>query len=616
MMILYPFDGEDLLKKSKKYKRALLEDGTERTVKKIAVLGGATTHEIVRLMEVFLLDKGIAPVFYESEYAQYYEDAVFGNPELDAFCPDVIYVCTSYRNLKELPTLSMSAEEVETLTEETVQKYVTIWEKCHERYHCPVIQNNFEFPSYRLQGNREAVDEHGTVHFVNTLNMRLAEASKKQERYTVYIHDLQYLSATFGLDRWQDEALWNLYKYPLSMQAVPTLSYSVATMIGALFGKNKKALALDLDNTLWGGIVGDDGAENLEIGEETATGETFKAFQSYVKQLKEIGVMLTVNSKNEEENALSGLNHPEGVLRPEDFAIIKANWEPKSKNLIDTANALSILPDAMVFADDNPAEREIVRAQVKGAAVPELTEPENYIRIIDRAGYFEVLTLSDDDRKRNQMMQENLKREALQATFADYGEYLTSLAMQAEIKPFDKLYFPRITQLTNKSNQFNLTTRRYTQDEIAQAAEDADCITLYGKLADKFGDNGIVSVIIGSVAMQLTEEERDAAGRITKQAEPTGRKALLIDLWLMSCSVLKRDMEFAMMDALVTACRENGIPDIFGYYYPTAKNKMVENFYEGMGFTKVAEDEKGNTTWKFEIPQSYTNKNRYIEVLK
>ena len=202
-----------------------------------------------------------------------------------------------------------------------------------------------------------------------------------------------------------------------------------------------------------------------------------------MKMLRSLSII--PRSKNEEENALSGLNHPEGVLRPEDFAIIKANWEPKSKNLIDTANALSILPDAMVFADDNPAEREIVRAQVKGAAVPELTEPENYIRIIDRAGYFEVLTLSDDDRKRNQMMQENLKREALQATFADYGEYLTSLAMQAEIKPFDKLYFPRITQLTNKSNQFNLTTRRYTQDEIAHAAEDADCITLYGKLADK-----------------------------------------------------------------------------------------------------------------------------------
>ncbi len=612
MMNEYPFDGGMLLKKAKKTIRELRADGTARIPKKIAVLGGSTTFEIVRMMEIFLLRDGIDPSFYESEYAQYYEDAVFGNPELDAFKPDLVYVYTTFRNLKELPSPAMGDEEAAALSEQTKARFQAVWDGIRDRYHCPVIQNNFEFPPYRIMGNYEAVSRKGVVRFVNDLNRHFAECAEKQPG--LYLHDLQYLCARYGLDAWQDEARWNLYKYALSMEAVPELAYSVTRIVKSLFGRNKKVLALDLDNTLWGGVIGDDGQDGIEIGEETAAGETFKAFQTYVKKHKDIGVLLAVDSKNEPENALLGLNHPQGVLRPDDFVAVKANWDPKSKNLTDMAEELSLLPESFVFVDDNPAEREIIRGMVPQAAVPEVGAPESYIRILDHAGYFEVTTLSADDMSRNEMYRENAKRKAAQASFKDYGDYLRSLEMKAHILPFEEIYYPRITQLTNKSNQFNLTTKRYTEEEIAQAAKDPDTVTLYGQLADRFGDNGIVSVVIGSKAMQLTEEERDAQGNVIRPGRPTGEPALLIDLWLMSCRVLKRDMEFAMMDALVRQCEKNGIRTIFGYYYPTAKNGMVREFYAGMGFTKIAEDEKGNTVWKYAIEEPYAAKNRYITV--
>ena len=606
-MLQIPFNGEELLKKSKKIRRELLAEQSGRIRKKIAVLGGSTTHDIVRMLELFLLDQGIEPEFYESEYAQYYEDAVFGNPELDSFAPDIVYIHTTFRNLKTLPELSMSREAVGELLEQTFQHYRQCWESLRARYHCSVIQNNFEYPASRLMGSRDASDFHGSVYFVNELNRRFAAYAQENEGF--YLHDLNYLAARIGLDNYLDDAFWNMYKYAMSMKAIPELAYSVSCIIKAVYGKNKKVLVLDLDNTLWGGVIGDDGQQGIELGEETAVGETFREFQAYIKKQKEIGVLLAVDSKNEEENAMLGLNHPDGILRPSDFVSIKANWDPKSENLKKIAAELNLLPESFVFVDDNPAEREIIRQQVPGAAVPEIGNPEDYIRVLDHAGYFEVTSLTEDDRKRNEMYQANALRKAQESSFTDYGEYLKSLEMKGQIGPFEEMYFPRITQLTNKSNQFNLTTRRYQEEEIAAAAADPDKITVCGRLIDKFGDNGIVSLIIGSRAM-ITEETGSTEGKGT----PTGQQALLIDLWLMSCRVLKRDMEYAMLDKLVETCMEQKISAIFGYYYPTAKNKMVREFYAQMGFSKISEDADGNTVWRFDVPSSYTHKNRYISV--
>lgn len=344
-----------------------------------------------------------------------------------------------------------------------------------------------------------------------------------------------------------------------------------------------------------GGIIGDDGADNIEIGQETSLAQTYSEFQEYIKLHKQIGVLLTVNSKNEETNAVSGFERPDSILKMNDFISFKANWNPKSINIMETAQELALLPESFVFIDDNPAERAIVEEQVKGVAVPQIGEVEHYIQTIDKSGFFEVTMLSTDDLKRNEMYQENAKRSHLQASFTNYEDYLKSLGMKGEIQSFVPMYMSRIAQLTNKSNQFNLTTKRYSQNDIEEVAEDPNHITLYGRLLDKFGDNGVVSIVIGRIDGENHDE-------------------LHMELWLMSCRVLKRDMEFAMMDELVRKARDAGIRKLVGYYYPTAKNAMVKDFYALQGFTKKSEDEDGNTVWEFVINDNYERKQHVIAI--
>ena len=584
----YPFETQYLMRKRKAIRRQLLEND-KLIEKRIAVLGGSTTHDIKDMLELFLLNYGIKPVFFESEYNQYWQDAMFGNPELESLKPDVIFIHTSACNIINWPSVSMSRDEVSALLDSEYNKYISMWQHLADKYHCVIIQNNFEYPYYRLLGNKDASDYRGRVNFVNRLNALFAEYADNHDGF--YINDINYQAADYGLSRWADRSAWYMYKYALSLDAVPYLAFNVANIIKSVYGKNKKAVALDLDNTLWGGIVGDDGPENLELGQETALGQAYSEFQSYLKSLKAQGVILNVISKNEEDNAMAGLNHPQMVLKPDDFISVKANWEPKSVNLVNTAAELSLLPESFVFADDNPAEREIIRQQVEGVGIPSLDKVEDYISAVDKAGYFEVTAFSADDLKRNEMYKENIKRIELEQSFADYNDYLLSLDMKAEIKPFEPVYMSRIAQLTNKSNQFNLTTKRFTQEEIEAAAVDSSYITLYGSLADKFGDNGVVAISIGEIK---------------------GKELDLI-LWLMSCRVLKRDMEFAMMDEMVRLAEEKGISVINGYYYPTAKNAMVKDFYGLHGFEKVFEDEAGNAKWVLDV-SSYTDKNKVIKV--
>ena len=590
----YPFNPETLLKKKKSYKKELIGDlGDNYLEKKIAILGGATTNDIKNILELFLLNHGIKPLFYESEYNQYYEDGMFPNAELEAFAPDVIYICTSIRNISTFPEVIDAPKTVEQKLMTVCDKFKGLWDHLEKVYHCPIIQNNFEYPYYRLMGNKDASDIHGRVNFVTRLNCLFYEYAQTHNNF--YICDINYISASYGLDKWSEPYYYHMYKYAVAVPAIPYLSFNVANIIKSLYGKNKKAMSLDLDNTLWGGIVGDDGADNIEIGQETPLAQTYSEFQEYLKLHKQLGILLTVNSKNDEANALSGLQRPDSILHPDDFVSIKANWNPKSSNLTETAQEMTLLPESFVFIDDNPAEREIVSKQIPGCAVPEITEVEHYIQILDKSGFYEVTSLSDDDLKRTEMYQENAKRSQLQTAFTNYEEYLMSLEMKGEIKSFIPAYMSRIAQLTNKSNQFNLTTKRYSQSDIETVARDPDHITLYGKLGDKFGDNGVVSIVIG----KISGEHRDE---------------LHMELWLMSCRVLKRDMEFAMMDELVEKAEASGIKKIFGYYYPTTKNSMVKDFYSLQGFSKYSEDEEGNTVWEFEIPEEYEKKQHVITV--
>ena len=585
----YPLDTKTLLRKKIKLRKELLSSSAAFTEKKIAVFGGSTTNEIVDQLELFLLNYGIKPTFYQSEYAQYWQDAVFGNEELDRFQPDIVFIHTNCRNITALPTTASTVEEANQLLDDQFAHFSVMWDKIAERYACPVIQNNFDRPAWRLLGNSDISDYRGKTNFISRLNQKLYDYAQGHKGF--YVNDIDYLAANYGLEKWSNPLYWHMYKYSLCLDAIPSLAKSVADIIKSIYGKNKKVLVCDLDNTLWGGVVGDDGVEGIQVGPEVPTGQIYSEFQSYVKELKSIGVLLAVNSKNDEENAIAGLNHPDGVLKPDDFVNIKANWENKDRNMQAIAAELNLGIDSFVFIDDNPTEREIMRQADFGVAIPEMDKVENYIRILDNNGYFEVTSLSADDLSRVKMYQENAKRTQLQQSLGSYEDFLKSLEMKATIRNFEPIYIQRIAQLTNKSNQFNLTTLRCSESDITHMKDSPNYLCLYGKLEDKFGDNGVVSVVAGE---RIGDE-------------------LHMRLWLMSCRVLKRGMEDAMLDTLVSDAQQIGIKTIKGYYYPTAKNNMVRDFYQRMGFTPESADETGNTVWAMDL-REYDPKNPSIRI--
>lgn len=588
----YPIDTKMLKRKKASLKRELsAKPGLIE--KKVAVLGGSTTNDVVDMLELFLLYYGIKPGFYQSEYGKYWEDAMFGTPELDGFTPDIIFIHTNWRNIENFPQLAMDKVEVDNMLNAEYSRFEAMWEKLAQKFNCPIIQNNFERPNYRLMGNRDAWDYHGRTHYISRLNQKLYDYA--QEHTAFYINDIDYLAADFGLAEWNNAKYWHMYK-SLNMDAIPYVAQSVANIIKSIYGRNKKVLALDLDNTLWGGIVGDDGVEGIKIGPEVPAGQVYAEFQSYCKHLKDIGIVLAIDSKNEEENALAGLNHPDGVLRPEDFVDIKANWEPKDRNLQQIADELTLGIDSFVFADDNPAEREIVSAQLPGVAVPAMDGPENYIKVLDHSGYFEVTNLSAEDMKKTDMYHAKAEASKAVAAFADYGEYLDSLQMKATLTGFEPIIVQRVAQLTNKSNQFNLTTLRCSEDDIRAMEESDQYICMAGRLEDKFADNGIVTVVAGQIIDDQT----------------AGEKTLDIKLWLMSCRVLKRGMEDLMMNELVQRCQEQGVSKVLGHYYPTAKNGMVKDFFKDYGYELVDEDSDGNRTWSL-IVAAYATKQVHIE---
>jgi len=587
----YPVDVPLVLRKRRLLRQALLErkPGVQC---RIAILGGSTTAEVKASLEVFLLHHSMEPQFYESEYGRFAEDVLFRNPELEAFQPRIAYIHTTWKNIRSFPAVGADSAAFEAAVEEEMQRFRTIWAELEKQHPtCTIIQNNFDLPLLRPLGNLEAGSYSGRVALINRLNYEFARAAAGNPR--LVIHDIHSLAAEAGLGNWYDANAWFSYKLAVTPFGCVLLAKSLANLIQAIYGKTKKCLVLDLDNTLWGGVVGDDGAANLKLGSETALAESYLAFQHYVKDLKNRGILLAVCSKNEEAAALEGLRHPDGVLRPEDFAAIKVNWLPKHQNIAEIATELNIGRDSLVFVDDNPAERDIVRRYLPEVTVPEVgSDPAQYPLILERCGCFEPAAINEDDLKRARYYEENSTRSAAAAAsaFGDYGEFLESLEMRGEIQPFSPVYLDRITQLTNKTNQFNVTTRRYTRAEIEEIAREDRYIHLYGRLIDKFGDNGLISVIVGEIQ----------------------EGTLSIVLWLMSCRVLKRGMEDAMMDALVDRCRERGIRKIFGVYLPTAKNAMVSGLYEALGFTKTGEDEFGQTTWMFDLPPDYVPRNRHI----
>jgi FkbH-like protein len=522
----YPIDVPLVLRKRRLLKQAL--QGRKPKVHcRIAILGGSTTAEVKASLEIFLLNQSIEPQFYESEYGRFAEDALFRNPELEAFQPRIAYIHTTWKNIRSFPALGADSAAFEAALEEEMSRFRAIWAELEKQHpSCTVIQNNFDLPSLRPLGNLEAGSYSGRVAYINRLNYEFARAAAGNSR--LVIHDIQSLAAEIGLEKWFDANSWFSYKLAVTPFGCVLIGKSLANLIQAIYGRTKKCLVLDLDNTLWGGVVGDDGVANLQLGSETALAESYLAFQSYVKDLKNRGILLAVCSKNEEAAALEGLRHPEGILRPEDFAAIKANWLPKHQNIAGIATGLNIGLDSLVFVDDNPAERDIVRRHLPEVMVPEVgSDPAQYPLILERCGYFEPASINEDDWKRARYYGENSTRSAAASAFGDYGEFLESLQMTGEIKPFSTVYLDRITQLTNKTNQFNVTTQRYTRAEIEEIAREDRYIHLYGRLIDKFGDNGLISVIVGEIQprVEAWHGRRDvgcAGGTLPGARHPAG----------------------------------------------------------------------------------------------
>lgn len=579
----YPLDYQTISRKRLAIRRRLLEQSTKRRPIRIAILGGVTTSEFKTLTELFLLKQGFEPVFHESEYGRFYEDGALENKSLEAFKPEIIIVFSHWRNLSRLPQSLEPDESVAELFQQELARFQTIWQNLITRHNAVVIQNNFDLPATRILGNRDSVESYGISHFLLRLNTAFAEESRKNSK--LLINDIHYLAMKVGLDRWQDPSTWFSYKHAFSLEGHTSIAFNVSTILQGLYGLSKKAVILDLDNTLWGGIIGDDGVEKIQMGRETAVAEAYLDFQQYLKDLHHRGILLCVCSKNDEVNARSGFSHPDAFLKLENFSAFKANWEPKSKNIETIATELNLGRDSFVFVDDNPAERHIVRSQLPDIAVPDIgADIVNYKLHLDRNAYFETTRLVDDDLQRAKFYEENNQRLSMAAKFENYEDYLLSLDMTAEIGPFNSTYMNRITQLINKTNQFNLTTKRYSDADTASAAADPHTITLYGRLKDRFGDNGLISLVI---AKQDSKNPKEAN----------------IDLWLMSCRVLKREMEIAMFDALIEACQERGIQTLYGIYLRTKKNDMVSQFYSGLGFEPINQSHD-SSRWKFEIQRA------------
>ena len=410
------------------------------------------------------------------------------------------------------------------------------------------------------------------------LNERIRQLAQETGSYLL---DMASVAERVGTDVWFDPVQWSAYKLPFAATLNPAFADMVGRLLGAVRGKARKCLVLDLDNTIWGGVIGDDGMEGIKIGQGSARGEAFLTVQRIALDLRDRGVMLAVCSKNTDEVARGPFRkHPDMLLREKDISVFQANWLDKPSNIEAIAKTLNIGLDALVFLDDNPAERGQVRAALPSVAVPELPSDANlYARTLSAAGYFEATTFSKEDLLRAESYASDAQRADVMTKSRNLGDYLTALEMELTVAPFDRQGRQRIAQLINKTNQFNLTTRRYTESEVAAMEADPVIHTLQVRLRDKFGDLGMIAVIIC---------KPEAA------ATPTWH----VDTWLMSCRVLGRKVEEAMLAELIADARAAGIEKITSCYIPTAKNDMVAEHFSKLGFTLLAQMDNGGRTYE------------------
>jgi FkbH-like protein len=532
---------------------------------RLALLGSSTTAHLHAGIRVAALRRRMWVDTYENEYGQYWQELADSQSGLHRFQPNAVVLALDAHHLASGVGAGSSEAEVEAALAAVCERIRTCWRLAQEAFRCTII-HQLAVPlhppllggnEHRLPGSRATF-----VARVNAELRRLADAAG------VAVLALDAQVARDGLLAWHNPELWHRAKQEVSPTAAPMYGELVMRLLAASRGRSYKALVMDLDNTLWGGVVGDDGVDSLVLGQGSALGEGFVHFQDYARELSRRGVILAVNSKNDEANALEPFDrHPEMVLKRSDIASFIANWRDKPANLRAIADDLNIGIDSLVFVDDNPFERELVRRELPMVAVPEISEdPATYAQTLADAGYFEALALTDEDRSRSVQYQNNRQRNELKASATDLESYLRGLEMRLLWRRFDKLGLNRTVQLINKTNQFNLTTRRYTEADVLGVMADARAFGVQLRLVDRFGDNGIIAIAIG---------------RLLDDAD------VLLDTWLMSCRVLGRQVEPTTLNLVAAMAQRLGGRRLIGEYIPTAKNGMVKDHYPKLGFQPI-----------------------------
>ncbi len=543
---------------------------------KVALIGTSTVDHVADSLRFWLATEGFDAPLFVSEFDTLEQTILDPSSALYRFEPELVWLLTSGRDV------SLAADFADTdpmaAVAAAVEGTVSLWKALQSNHNCFIIQNNADLPPRRPLGNYEGSVAWSGLNLMRRYNLALAEAAGPG----VAILDLEYLASQVGRDQWDDPRWWFHSKHAFSVEATAVVAHAACKLIASVRGRAKKCLVLDLDNTLWGGVIGDDGVDGIRLGEGDAEGEAFVAFQRHVLALKSRGIVLAVCSKNEEEAATIPFEqHPEMVLDLEDIAVFKANWVDKATNIRDIAAALNIGLDSIVFVDDNPVERALVRSELPMVAVPEIPpDPARYIRCLEEQGYFETTAFSDDDRKRAAAYRANAQRATASTSFADLGAFLTSLEMKSSFGPLDEFHLPRFVQLLNKSNQFHLTTTRYNEGQVRGFMNDPSRRCLYFRLEDRFGDNGLISVLV----LDLPEPGGD----------------LVIDTWAMSCRVLARGMEDFIAGSVLALARNHGAKRVVGRYIPSPKNKLVRLLYERLSFEQT-EDRDGTTSWSLDV---------------
>jgi len=539
---------------------------------RLALLGTATLDHLLPGVRAGALRRRLAAACYTTPFGQYRQEIETPDSGLAQFRPEAVLFSFDPSYLAgEQPLDALEAQ------------LASLWTSCQERFRSRIIQQTFLPSAPAILGENEHRFPHSLAARIAEFNWRLRSLA---DRHGVTLLCVDQWASRTGLDFWRDDLLWHRAKQDIGPRAAILYGDLVGRILGSLWGKSAKCLVLDLDNTLWGGVAGDDGLTGIKLGQGGGTGEAFVAMQQYCRKLASRGIILAVCSKNEESVARKIFSqHPEMVLRLDDVACFVANWEPKPDNLRQIARALNIGLDALVFADDSPFEREIVRTNLPMLHVPELPEEAAfYPRCLADAGYFEGMAITSDDLARTRQYGENSKRAELQASASDLPAYLRSLDMELRWANFDEVSLQRITQLINKTNQFNLTTRRYTEEQVRSLIGDPSALTLQLRLTDRLGDNGIIAIVIGRL---------DAAGD------------LRIDTWLMSCRVFGRTVEHATLNILAAHAREMGATRLMGDYRPTEKNAIVAQLYASLGFEPLAASDAGSQ-WHMRLDRETT----------